>query len=268
MTWAGFFFADESVREVHAYRTLLAGWTAVMVAERVPYAGELYALPVLRTGLMATAPSLVAVVVAMAGVLLGAGLVIAGRWPRVATAVLLACFAWLAAFEGRLPRAYVVLALIQWFFLVWAPAARDGQAPRWVAQLLRLQFSVAYGFAGIGKLGEAGWRTGEAVAVTLRAPHYGDYLVSSWLALDVGVWPWAIAWGTIVGEIFIALGLWWPVTRRAALVVLVLLHVGIAVTLRISWLFHALMLLHIVLFVRPGSRAAHGSASTRNIARA
>jgi hypothetical protein len=74
--------------------------------------------------------------------------------------------------------------------------------------------------------------------------------------------------GTIVGEIFIALGLWWPVTRRAALVVLVLLHVGIAVTLRISWLFHALMLLHIVLFVRPGSRAAHGSASTRNIARA
>lgn len=258
MTWAGFFFADESVRGVHAFRVLLAVWTAVMVAERLPYAGELYALPVLRIGLVTAAPPFAAVVGAMIGVFVGAGLIVAGRWPLVATAGVLVCFAWLAAVEVRLPRAYVVLALIQWFILMWAPAQRDGEAPRWVSQLLKLQFSVAYGFAGIGKLGAAGWRTGEAVAVTLRAPHYGDYLLSSWVALDVGVWPWVIAWGTIVGEIFIALGLWWPLTRRAAIVALVLLHVGIAATLRISWLFHALMLLHVVLFVRPGQGFGSG----------
>lgn len=50
-------------------------------------------------------------------------------------------------------------------------------------------------------------------------------------------------------ELFIALGLWHRRTRVAAAVALVGLHAGMALTMRVSWLFHGLMLAHLGLFL-------------------
>ena len=252
--WQACFFTCEPVRAVRAYRVLLGLWTVALIAGRAPYAEEVYALPVLRIGVVATAPPIAAVYAAMVGLVIAVGLMIAGRWPRVMSALALGCFAWLSAVEVRAPRAYVEFALVQWVLLQATTTERTGEAPRWGTRLLMLQFSAMYWFAAVGKLLTPGWRTGEAVVATLHAPRYGDYLLSSWLALDAGMWPWVIAWGTIAGELFIAVGLWWSRTRSAAIVTLVGLHLGIALTLRVSWLFHALMLVHVVLFVRGRGR--------------
>lgn len=248
--WQAFFWTAEPVLAIRRYRVLLGLWTLALIGERLPYLAELYALPVLRSGLVKTAPPIAAVYAAAVGLVVAVLGVVFGRWPRRCAALVLVCFAWLAAVEVRAPRAYVVLALVQWLLVQVTPAARTGEAPRWGTRLVMLQFSTMYGFAAAGKLLVADWRSGEAVVTALQSSIYGEFLVSAWLPLDEGPWPWAIAWGTIVGELFIAVGLWWSRTRSAAIVTLVGLHLGIALTLRVSWLFHALMLLHVVLFVR------------------
>ena len=67
-----------------------------------------------------------------------------------------------------------------------------------------------------------------------------------------------------VFELFVGIGIWFSRTRTAAMVVCILLHLAMALSLRISPLFHTLMLLHLALFLtdREWARAGLGSATS------
>jgi hypothetical protein len=184
---------------------------------------------------------------------------------RAAQLAALLLLALLAGLESAPPRAYLELALVQWLLLQCAPVA-GATAPAWPRRLLLLQFSSVYVFAALAKLVQPAWRSGEAVARILGSPHYGDHLLSAGLALTGPAARWT-AWAVILGELAIGVGLWPRRTRRAAVVASILLHAGMAASLRVSLLFHALMLAHLALLSRtrapargsppgPSSRAA------------
>ncbi|MFY0531453.1 hypothetical protein [Nannocystis pusilla] len=80
-----------------------------------------------------------------------------------------------------------------------------------------------------------------------RSSHQGQHLLSAWLSLTPGLAR-MLAWSTIALELAIGFGLWFSRTRKVAALALVLLHAGIAASMRVSLLFHALMLLHLLLF--------------------
>jgi len=93
------------------------------------------------------------------------------------------------------------------------------QRPRiasWPATLLRLQATIVYCFAATAKLNES-YLSGEA----LRS-FVDDSLAASW---PTSTWQ-ALSLGSIVGELFVGLGLWFASTRRWAAAIGVALHVG------------------------------------------
>jgi hypothetical protein len=254
--WAAFFHEPAPTAPVLWFRRLLAGWTAAHVLTRVPHVEELYVREVLHDGMLrrwfaVPPPPAWLVYLTIAGLLLALASILADRAVRPAQLAALALFALLAGLEGATPRAYVELALIQWSLLQFAPV-RDTTAPPWPTRLLALQFASVYLFAALAKLSEGpGWRSGEALTRMFGSPHYGDYLLSPWLAQLGPPAPLLLAWAVIAAELLIGLGPWSARTRPWALATAVLLHLGMATTLRISLLFHALMLLHLVLFRPP-----------------
>lgn len=250
-----FFFAEEATVRVEWFARGLALWTGAYALMQWPHLEELYCRPVLREGrldayLHGWAPPSWLIVGLMALLLSACALVAAGRGGRAARASAAGLFALLVGFEASSPRAYAELAALQWSFVALAPVGRTG--PRWATRLLMLQLSAVYVFAGLSKLAEGtAWWSGDAVVWIFRSSHQGQHLLSAWLTLTPGLVARAIAWSTIAFELGIGLGLWFARTRRLAAAALVLLHLGIAASMRVSLLFHALMLLHLVLFVGP-----------------
>lgn len=253
-----FFFAEEASGRVLRFSRGLALWTGVYVAAQVPHLEELYCRPILREGRLdgwiGPWPPPLPLVAAMVALLVVAlGLVAANRGGRAARAMAAGLFVGLVALEASGPRAYAELAAIQWVLVAMAPIG--GTKPRWATRLMMLQLTSVYGFAALSKMFEGtGWWSGEAVVWVLRSTHQGEHLLSAWLPLSREPLAQAIAWSTIGFELLIAVGLWFARTRPAAVGALVLLHVGIAGSMRVSLLFHALMLLHLLLFVGPRGR--------------
>ncbi|MCB9569766.1 MAG: HTTM domain-containing protein [Myxococcales bacterium] len=257
------FFEPAPVAAVLRFRRLLALWTAVYVGVRLPHLGELYCQGILNDGVLyrhvdVGPPSEGVVIVVVVALGIALALVVVGRRVRAATLAAFVLFGLLVGIEAAVPRAYAELALIQWGLLVFAPgppARLEGGAERveapWASRLVVLQLASVYVFAGLAKLvGGAGWWSGEAVLHVLRSPHYGDHLLSSWWALGPGGAA-AIAWATMLGELGIGVGLVFARTRRWAALGLVVLHVAIALSMRVSLLFHALVFAHLVLLVGP-----------------
>jgi hypothetical protein len=241
---------------VDRFRRLLGLWTAVYVALRLPYVEELYCRSVLSdapirhwidVGVPPPALMRSLMIVVIVGALLGPG----WRRPRAASWLVGGLLAIITAFESSPPRAYAALALLQWFFLGCAGGRSCGDGGTgWGWRMLRLQYTSVYFFAGLAKLCSPMWWGGAAIVLVLRSPEYGGVLLSTEVDIPAGI-ALVLAWATILGELFIALGLWFRRSRRWAILTVVGLHVAIALTLRISLLFHTLMLLHLVLFVGP-----------------
>lgn len=256
-----FFFADEPVATLDRFRRGLALWTGAWALVHLPHADELYCRPVLREGIydrwLGGPPPPLALVAGLGlALLVGLALVLADRRAHRAQWLVLAAFAGLYVFDAGRLRAYTTLALVQWSLLVLAPAApKTASAPRWVARLLMLQVSAVYFFAALTKLVDgSGWRDGAAIARIFGSSRYGKHLLSSWFPAP-GLWTLAAVWAVLALELFIAFGLWHRRTRLAAAAGLVLLHLGIALTMKVSLLFHALMLLQLALFapLRPAA---------------
>lgn len=252
-----FFFAREPIARVVQLRRGLALWTGAWALVHLPHADELYCRPVLREGFydrwLAGPPPPLALVAALGVALLaGLALVAEGRHTRRAQWLVVAAFAALYLLDGGRARAYTTLALVQWSLLLLAPIGPPtATAQRWAARLLMLQVSAVYGFAALAKLVEGpAWRDGAAIARILGTSRHGEHLLSRLLP-EPGAWSLALGWFVIVLEVFIAVGLWGRRTRTAAALALALLHLGIALTMKVSLLFHALMLLQLVLFVPP-----------------
>ncbi|MDC0720227.1 HTTM domain-containing protein [Nannocystis bainbridge] len=258
-----FFFAEEATGRTQRFARGLALWTGAYALTQWPHRVELYSRPVLRDGRLDAVlggwvppPELVTGLLVV--LLAAAATVAAGRGGRAARVATAAVFALLVGLEASAPRAYAELAALQWGFVAAAPTGPRG--PRWAARLMMLQLSAVYVFAALSKLaGGTSWWTGEAVVLVFRSAHQGQHLLSAWLPLTPGL-ALLLAWSTIALELAIGFGLWFARTRPAAAAGLVLLHAGIAGSMRVSLLFHALMLLHLLLFFgRRGDAGERGA---------
>jgi hypothetical protein len=256
---------------VDRFRRLLGLWTAVYVGLRLPYVEELYAREVLNDApirrWLDVGPPPSEGVLALMIVLIAAALV--GPWcrrARAASLLVALLFGIVIALETSPPRAYAALASLQWFLLSCAYGqveAGGGRAPGWGARMLKLQYSSVYLFAGLTKLCSPVWWGGAAIVYVLRSPDYGGRIASTDAEVPAAL-ALTFAWATILGELFIAAGLWSQRTRRWAILGVVALHLSMLLTIRISLLFHALMLLHLALFVRvPGEAARRGRPARR-----
>ncbi len=256
-----FFLDTAPVRRVVRFRKLLALWTLLYWAPRLPHAEELYARPFLRRlGPLARAAGdplppgwLVTGVIAL--LLLAAGGVIWSRRPRRFHLCVLGCLVFLHSLDVMMGRAYGAIGFIAWLLLFLAPYDQlqeaDGtvrRGPVLGQRLLGLQWSSVYLFTALAKLLEGSrWTSGRSLWRHFHGRSYGDWLLTHWV--DFPMWACqAGAWLIPAVEICVALGIWFRRTRRSAMVLCVLLHLSMMLTLRVSALFPALMLIHLVLF--------------------
>jgi hypothetical protein len=142
--------------------------------------------------------------------------------------------------------------------LALPPAERV--APTFARRLFQIQVSLVYLSSACGKLIDADWRGGQVLR--LRFMSVAPFWAAKGLHLPAFVEnclasPWlgsAAAKVAICTELWIALGLWFPRTRRAALWVGVMFHFWIEVSARVE-LFSYVMCASYLAFVRPELRA-------------
>ncbi len=265
--WSAFFFTEEPPYAAVAFRIFLSLWTLAFFIPKAPHALELFARPVLREAhpiwrwLGDPVPPLLAVQLALGALMVL--LLLFAFWPRPEHRTklhiaLLLPLTWLMALDTTVPRAYGGLALLQWWLLLLAPHARlrdDAGAlltpPRFGTRILMLQFCAVYFFAVFSKLIDGdGWLDGRAIFYSVRSPRFGSFGLSAWMPPDLFTSK-LIGWATLLAEALIALGLWFGRTRALAALACIGLHLGIAVSMRVSFHFHALMIGHLVLFIPP-----------------
>jgi Vitamin K-dependent gamma-carboxylase len=132
-------------------------------------------------------------------------------------------------------------------------------APTFARRLFQIQVSLVYLGSACGKLLDADWRGGQVLLLRFLKtteicarngfplPHWLEQLFASALFAS------AAAKAAICTELFIALGAWFPRTRRVALWVGVLFHFWIEVSARVE-LFSWLMWTSYFAFVTPELR--------------
>lgn len=158
-----------------------------------------------------------------------------------------------------------------------AVAAADRVAPTFARRLFQLQVSLVYLGSVAGKLLDADWRDGQVLL--MRFAKSADYFAARGLTLpgwlervfNSLLFANVAAKFAIATELFIALGAWLPGTRRLALWVGVLFHIGIELSARVE-LFSWLMVASYLAFVTPevgerqfeyNPRTGRGRALTR-----
>jgi len=110
----------------------------------------------------------------------------------------------------------------------------DPEAPAWPIWLLRFECATVYGASGLSKLLDADWFGGTvtwgrvtAQEAMVRASALPDPIVD--LLLDRSFHTFA-AKAIVLTELFIAIGLWWPRTRRWAVLVAIGFHIAIEIS--------------------------------------
>jgi hypothetical protein len=256
-----FYVETDPVFIAHLYRWFLSIWTILFFFPRFQHLDEIYGRTVLRSAVpvwrLIGDPVLPEWLLQILFVSLCCACIAfaLGFWARYLHVLILIVLSILFAQDMLMPRAYGVLAYIQWFFLFLAPydhrvisKNQISLSPKWRLFFLRLQFSSVYVLTVPAKvLGGDGWLTGDTLYTILNSPRYGLWLLSSWgISLQVA---WFLSIATLIGEWFIGFGIWHRVTRGPAIACCILFHVAMSCTLRVSILFHLLMIGHVVLFL-------------------
>jgi len=261
--WNRFFFTEEPVYGAVYFRVFLALWTMCFFIPRLPYLEELYTARAIHTphplwelvGIPLLPLWLVQLVVGSLFVCLA--VFAAGHRPRDMHLLILLHLAYLFGFDISLLRGYGMLSFYQWLLLWFMPYDRlmqDGrvvQAPRWGTRLVMLQFCSVYAFTVLAKtIGGDGWFDGRTLYYAWRGQDYGSFLLSAWLPMPQKI---ATVLGllTLINEVCVAVGLWFRWSRPLALLGCATMHLGMALSLRVSPLFHLLMVGHLFLFLPP-----------------
>lgn len=144
-------------------------------------------------------------------------------------------------------------------FAITSDDTDDGaDGPLWAIRLAQLQVSIVYVASGGSKLLDADWRDG--LVLLDRLTRYGDQavargvpqrIVSFFQRADTAS---ALAKLTIATELFLAIGLWLPRTRIAALFIGVWFHLAIEATSKVGY-FSWLTILVYALFATHDVRA-------------
>src|SRR5438552_1431484 len=99
--------------------------------------------------------------------------------------------------------------------------------------MLQLHLMIVYVTSGIEKGSGAQWWNGEAIWRALTRTDLG-YFEVTWLA-RVSWLPMVIGWATVVMEAGYGIGVWLPMLGRIWLVSIILMHVGIALAISLSF---------------------------------
>ena len=149
------------------------------------------------------------------------------------------------------------LSLDAWLRHRRGQPARDPLAPAWPLWLLRFECAAIYGASGLSKLVDPDWFGG--TVTWQRVVRARD---------DLDVWPlpdWALSTLTdrgfhtgaakliVLTELFIALGLWWPRIRYAAVWVAVVFHFTIETSASVQ-VFSLLGIAVLVIWAVPSTR--------------
>jgi hypothetical protein len=179
-----------------------------------------------------------------------------GVFARVATATAFGIVAYnlfLSTTHFHNNRAYLLIVL---GLLAVAPLGRD-TGPAWPLWLLRFECAAVYGASGLSKLLDPDWFGG---TVTWQR------VVQAKSELQGGVLPdWTVSLITdrslhtgaakliVLTELFIAVGLWWPRTRYAAVWVAVVFHLTIEASASVQ-VFSYLAVCVLVVWAVPSTR--------------
>ena len=279
MSWLDRFEAwamhGEPVTGAVAYRLTLTAWTLLYFVPRIAHLEELYAREVLREPAfwlraLTTAPPPAEAVYGLVAILFFACLCFAaGKATRFAHIAIFLCLGLLFSLDTTMTRAYGTIALIHWGILWFVPydQLRDDQGeirrePQWSTRLLMFQFASIYPLSAFAKIVDSTqWIDGRAVYLTANSPDWGLTLLSSGgVSQEVAV---VLGIGTLIIEVFIGFGLFHPRTRPLAMIAVIAFHGILALTTRISLLFGALMIAHLVLFLSPETWRSLGVQSRR-----
>jgi len=264
-----FFFDAVPVDAAVYFRVFLALWTICYFVPRLPHLRELYT----ETALHVPHPWLVAVGGLPALPLWGVWMAVlvflscvaafgAGFHARKVQLPIILVLAYLLGYDVANVRGYGQLAFYQWLIVYCLPYDRlrtgDGSvivAPRWGLRLVTLLFSSVYLFSVLAKtIGGEGWFDGRTLYYTLRGHDYGSFLVSAWVPVSLGAAR-VLGWATLASEVFIGIGLWHRRTAIGAMLLCVGMHGMMTLTMRVSILFHLLMVGHLPLFFAPSTWA-------------
>ncbi len=153
----------------------------------------------------------------------------------------------------------------------------DRSAPTFARRLFQIQVSLVYLGSTVGKLLDTDWRSGQVLFMRFAgAPEiiagHGFQLPAWVLAAFTSAWFASLAAkAAIASELFIALGIWLPQTRRLALWLGVVFHLSIELSANVE-LFSWLMVASYLAFVVPEVRErrfefVRGNARAERLAR-
>jgi uncharacterized membrane protein YphA (DoxX/SURF4 family) len=149
------------------------------------------------------------------------------------------------------------LSVDAWLRRRRARPALDPSAPAWPLWLLRFECAAIYGASGLSKLVDPDWFGG---TVTWQRVVRARDQLDGWPVPD---WAWSVltdrgfhtgaAKMIVLTELFIAVGLWWPRTRYAAVWVALVFHVTIEVSASVQ-VFSYLAIAVLVIWAVPSTR--------------
>ncbi len=134
----------------------------------------------------------------------------------------------------------------------WLRARRGEPAPprhgcAWAMRLVQIQMTLVYVGAAVAKARGDEWLDGTAMwYVTRLDDSFGRFPMPSALLDSLPVLK-AMTWGTLAFEIALPVFLWWPRTRRIALLCAVAFHLALDYAM-MMFLFHPLMLVGLLSF--------------------
>ena len=265
--WNRFFFDEAPVAPAIYFRIFLALWTIGFFVPRLPHLRELYT----ERGIHVPHPWLARFggLPALPLWLVGSSVIVlmlclacfaAGYHARRLHPLIVLLLGYLLGFDVAMVRGYGQLAFYQWLVAYCLPydRLRDShgaalRAPRWGLRLAMLLFTSVYLFSVLAKtIGGEGWFDGKTLFYTLRGNDYGRFLLSAWFPVSLEVAR-VLGWMTLASECFVGMGLWNRRTRPWAMLLCAAMHTMMALSMRVSILFHLLMIGHLPLFFSAGT---------------
>ena len=273
-SWLSGFFTEERdayvlglLRIALSVLLFLNGARLCVELARGGYFGDFFHLPIWPEGFVPSRAGYTALLALQA---LAAVLAFLGLWPRGALLLASSIGLFLLGCDRLQYHNNRYALLLLGFLLAFTPCDRslliakrsphslppaERQAPTFARRLLQIQVSLVYLSSACGKLLDADWRGGQVLHLRFAsvAPFWASHGVRLPSSVDALLSAPAFASFAskfaIVSELFIALGAWFPRTRRAALWAGVLFHISIELSARVelfSWVMGASYLAFVV----------------------